>query len=53
MNNQDIHAAVRILKKEIKRWKTPVVGLYDRDPFLVLISCVLSLRTKDAVTAAA
>lgn len=27
-----------------------IVRLYGRDPFLILVSCVLSLRTKDTVT---
>ncbi len=50
MKDVDIHAAIRLLKKEVPRWKTPIVGLYSQDPFLVLVSCVLSLRTKDATT---
>jgi endonuclease III len=32
---------------------TTIVKQYGRDPFLVLISCILSLRTKDAVSLAA
>lgn len=32
---------------------TTIIKQYGRDPFLVLISCVLSLRTKDAVSLAA
>jgi endonuclease-3 len=45
---------LRILKKEIKKWKVPAVGAIaeqavDR-PFETLASCLLSLRTKDAVT---
>jgi endonuclease-3 len=48
----EIHAAVRILEREIKRWKVPVVGVVAQanDPFLVLVSTVLSLRTRDKVT---
>lgn len=41
------------LKREAKRFKQPIVTeLADEkeDPFLVLISCLLSLRTKDATT---
>lgn len=45
---------LEILKKEIKQWKVPVVGAFAEEavdrPFATLISCVLSLRTKDAVT---
>lgn len=54
VKDQDIHACVRILKKEIRRWKEPVVGVVakaSRDPFQILISTVLSLRTKDRTTA--
>ena len=32
---------------------TTIVKQYGRDPFLVLISCILSLRTKDTVSLAA
>lgn len=34
-------------------WKTPIVGVVaerTRDPFRVLVSCLLSLRTKDQTT---
>ena len=38
----------------MKRWKVPAVGVIreesGNDPFYVLISCLLSLRTKDEVT---
>ncbi len=52
MKTADIHAAVRILEGEVKRWREPVVGVVarQRDPFLILVSTVLSLRTKDKVT---
>ncbi len=54
MRQDQIHAAVRILQQEIRRWPEPVVGVVakesDRDPFLVLISTLLSLRTKDKTT---
>ncbi|MBI3316331.1 MAG: endonuclease III [Candidatus Omnitrophica bacterium] len=42
-----------LLKKEVRQWKQPVVGTFaagDHAPFKILISTVLSLRTKDAVT---
>ncbi|MBI5624723.1 MAG: endonuclease III [Elusimicrobia bacterium] len=48
-----MHDVVRILKREIKRWKVPVVGVVaqrTRDPFQVLVSTLLSLRTKDETT---
>lgn len=52
MKPEQIHDVVRILKKEIKKYKVPVVGVYaeSNDPFVVLISCILSLRTKDKTT---
>ncbi|MDH4099554.1 MAG: endonuclease III [Nitrospirota bacterium] len=55
MRSNDIHPAVARLQKEITRWKTPIVTIIagDKSPFKVLISCLLSLRTKDEVTAVA
>ncbi|HEX9284743.1 MAG TPA: endonuclease III [Nitrospirales bacterium] len=56
MKDQSIDACIRILKREIRRWKEPVVGVVAKascDPFQVLISTVLSLRTKDQTTAEA
>ena len=43
----------RILRNEIRNYQVPVVELYakNRHVFHVLISCVLSLRTRDEVTA--
>lgn len=56
MNVFDIHSAIRILKVEYRSWKTPAVTIVaqcDRSPFKVLVSCIISLRTRDEVTAAA
>lgn len=54
MQVKDIHAVIRTVKREIARWPEPAVGVVarqsGRDPFLVLISCLLSLRTKDKTT---
>ncbi len=50
---QKISRIVRILRREVKDLKTPSVTLVGKkwgSPFLVLISCILSLRTKDEVT---
>jgi endonuclease-3 len=47
---------LRILRREAPGWGAPIVTLVSvqtRDPFRTLISCILSLRTKDATTAAA
>jgi endonuclease-3 len=43
---------LRILREEIKKFNVPIVSevAADRDPYKVLISCILSLRTKDEVT---
>jgi endonuclease III len=47
---------LRILRREAPAWGAPIVTLVSvqtRDPFRTLISCILSLRTKDETTAAA
>ena len=53
MNNNDIDSIVTILKKEVVKYQVPIVtevAERKKDPFRVLISCVLSLRTKDETT---
>lgn len=49
-----INSLVRILKKQIKRLPAPlsdqVVAEYGKDPFLLLVACLLSLRARDVVT---
>ncbi|MDE0144826.1 MAG: endonuclease III [Nitrospira sp.] len=53
MRDSDIHAVVSEVKKTIRRWKEPVLGVVareTRDPFRILIACLLSLRTKDQTT---
>lgn len=44
-----------LLAESAKAWVTPAVTLiaHDRDPFKVLVSCILSLRTRDETTARA
>ena len=51
----DIHTAMRVLRGAIEEFRVPYVTqeAKTRDPFRVLISCIISLRTKDDVTAAA
>lgn len=47
---------LRILRKAAPQWNAPVLTLMaaeKRDPFLTLIGCILSLRTKDEMTAIA
>ena len=57
MRQDQIHAAIRIVKREIRQWQEPVVGVVAResarDPFRIFISCLLSLRTKDKTTSEA
>lgn len=50
VTNGNIDQTVHVLKRLIRRWNEPVVGHYRDDPFTTLISCLLSLRTKDATT---
>lgn len=51
MNDNDIDIIVQTLH-EAKQQKSEFVGLMDsfKDPYLVLISCILSLRTNDKTT---
>lgn len=56
MTSDTIHRVVRILRARTRNWITPYVAIIanqSRDPFKVLISCILSLRTQDRTTAAA
>jgi endonuclease-3 len=56
MNLTDIHSVVSILHNEYKNWQTPAVTIVAQcngSPFKVLVSCLISLRTKDEVTAKA
>lgn len=52
MKENDIHEVMDILRKEYRKWNQPIVTEIARlkDPFKVLISTVISLRTKDEVT---
>lgn len=54
MDTITLQKLLRILRREIPKWKVPAVGVIaeqavDR-PFETLVSTILSLRTKDAVT---
>lgn len=56
MKNRGIHQAIRILRREVPRWDTPIVTLMAESrhsPFHILISCILSLRTQDHTTSQA
>ncbi len=53
MRDEDIHRVVTILREDCRKWKEPAVtevARVRRDPFSVLVSCLLSLRTKDRET---
>ncbi|MBI4452980.1 endonuclease III [Candidatus Woesearchaeota archaeon] len=50
---KNISKIIPLLKKEVKGFENPVVskiGEIQKDPFKVLISCILSLRTQDKTT---
>lgn len=53
MRDADIHEAIGILRHQVNHWETPAVTIVSQregDPFKVLISCILSLRTHDRTT---
>jgi endonuclease-3 len=57
MDTPTLRSVLRVLRREIRKWKVPAVGnvadqAVDR-PFETLVATILSLRTKDAVTAQA
>lgn len=56
MHPNDIHIVISILREEYRSWRTPAVTIVAQcyhSPFKVLVSCLISLRTKDEVTALA
>jgi endonuclease-3 len=56
MQDGEIHDVLRRVRRAVRQWREPVVGVVareSRDPFRILIACVLSLRTKDQTTAEA
>lgn len=56
MNDRDIDEIVSILREAVKDWKQPIVTQIAeraKNPFRILISTILSLRTKDEVTSSA
>lgn len=53
MKNSQIYGLMKILIEEYKNWNAPVVTLMANrgaSPFEILVSTILSLRTKDEVT---
>jgi endonuclease-3 len=56
MNDLQIDEAFTILSRIVHQWQSPAITILsqrDKDPFKVLISCILSLRTQDKTTAGA
>ncbi len=53
MQDQDIPQILRILRKKVRDWPVPAIGHYTHTPYTVLVSCILSLRTKDQTTTGA
>lgn len=54
MKDSDVHKVINILREETPKWDVPIVTLTAEtyhDPFRVLISTILSLRTQDTTTA--
>ncbi len=56
MKSINIHTCIMALRQEYTHWQTPAVTIVAQcngSPYKVLVSCIISLRTKDEVTAAA
>ncbi|WP_457639255.1 endonuclease III domain-containing protein [Persephonella sp.] len=57
MDSKTFIEVLKILEREFPKWNAPVVSLMAkrdrRSPFQILVSTVISLRTKDEVTAEA
>src|SRR6202158_3413207 len=53
LDPRTVSRALAVLRREAPAWNAPIVGfiaMQSRDPFKTLISCILSLRTKDQTT---
>jgi endonuclease-3 len=53
VDGSNIDRVLATLKRAVAEWREPIVGHYRHDAYETLISCLLSLRTKDETTAAA
>jgi endonuclease-3 len=56
MNDEQIHVIIARLQENLKNWDMPIVSHLaemGQDPFKILISTLLSLRTKDETTTGA
>jgi len=53
MRDSDIHRVWRLLKGQVRSFRVPwleIMAAREKDPFKILISCILSLRTQDKTT---
>jgi len=53
MKDAQIHEAMQLLKEAVRVWQSPAVTIVSQregDPYKVLVSCILSLRTQDRTT---
>jgi endonuclease-3 len=56
VTGKSVAKLLRVLAKQAPKWNAPIVALaaqQNQSPFLTLIGCILSLRTKDQMTAVA
>ena len=55
MKDDELPKAISLIKKAVAKWKTPAVTeiAKEKNPYRVLVSCILSLRTLDRTTAEA
>lgn len=50
MNNHDIAQTFAILQDIKKQWQDSTLESLEKNPFFILVGCILSLRTKDQTT---
>lgn len=53
MKDAQIHETMQLLKEAVRAWQSPAVTIVSQregDPYKVLVSCILSLRTQDRTT---
>ncbi len=50
VTNRHIDSVLKTVRQLVRQWDVPVVGRYKHDPFTTLVSCLLSLRTRDETT---
>src|SRR5512145_987919 len=53
MQDDDIHQVIAILRESARQWQPALVdgmGRVEPDPYHILITTLLSLRTKDTLT---